>query len=487
MKRVINYTLLIILFFNCEEKYLYKTEGRGLWITRFAYTTNLDSIDINLQQKAIKNLLEEAERHNFNFVLFQIRGNGTVFYNSGYEPWAVELTGTLGENPSWDPLKFAIDLAHSNGLELHAWVNTFPAWRGELLPEDSNPKQIILQYPEWICCDSTGNTMKLNPGYVSLSPGIPQARKHIQNTVLEIVKNYDVDGIHFDYIRYPEGASYKGYSMDKISLKRFNSINGNPLNLDWEEWQREQITTFLRNFHYEAKKIKPFIKISCAVIGKYKGTGWTAYNHVYQDPKKWMEEGIVDFIIPMIYWKRNRPNYEYSKLLYEWRQNNKKYVFPGIALYRASGYDSWEHQEIKSQIDIARRLKTGGFVLFSSDALPVYYDKIFDNYKNFSNFPSIYPQKYDVAVNSISAAVTDSSVVLSWKSVEKPLFFNIYKSENFAISGNTSKWLYKKVYGEKNKFEDKNVQLGKSYFYKISAIDHYGNESNLSKPVQIRF
>lgn len=485
MKKIYFLLLALFIFLNCNETYIHKKEAKGIWITRFAYTTELDTLDTGIFQQAVKDIIKDAAVNKFNFVLFQVRGNGTVFYKSENEPWALELTGNLGEDPGWDPLALAVEEAHKNGLEIHAWVNTFPAWRGDSLPVKTHPLQLYLAYPEWLVCDSAGTPMQLNPGYVNLSPGIPEAREHIINTVMEIVENYDVDGIHFDYIRYPEQASSRGFSMDPVSLSRFNSAQGNPQNLDWENWQREQITQFLRDFNKRAKRKKPYIKISCAVVGKYKGEGWTAFNQVYQSPKLWMEEELVDFLLPMIYWSRTRAGYEYQKLLSEWLQGNKKYVFPGIALYRANA-PGWTDDEIKAEIEISRTLKTKGYVFFSSDAIEEYYKPIYDDFKYLSNFPSTKKVDFDASINSITTIPTDSSIILKWVCTEKARFYNIYRSDEFAIT-TTPEYLYKKVFGNSNVFQDIGAIKGRYYYYKISAVDRYGNESEPTNIIQVKF
>jgi uncharacterized lipoprotein YddW (UPF0748 family) len=486
MKRLLIITISLFSALNCNENYLYKTEAKGIWVPRFAYTTNVDTLDAEAQIDTVRTIIRTAAEHKFNFVLFQVRGNGTVFYRSEHEPWAKELTGILGKDPGWDPLAFAVEEAHNKGLELHAWVNTFPAWRGDTLPEMCDPPQIVTVHPEWIVCDSTGTPMEPNPGYINLSPGIPEAREHIINTVMETVSNYDIDGIHFDYIRYPEGASFKGFSMDPVSLSRFNSAEGNPERHDWEEWQREQITQFLRDFSERAKAVKSYVKISCAVIGKYKGEGWTAFNQVYQSPKKWLSEGLVDFICPMIYWRRDREGYEFGKLLAEWVYDNQNMVFPGIALYRADS-PGWKPDEIKAEIEISRGVRTKGFVFFSSESIEEYKKPVYSSFKLNSNFPSINSQFPVEPVKNIQTACSDSSIIINWDYPGNALFYNIYRSEQFNLNANLNKNLYKKIFSVYRKFEDKSAEKGKFYFYKVSAVDRYGNESEPSNIIQVKF
>ena len=183
-----------------------ESEARAVWVTRWDYKTEDDVVEI------IKN----AASCNFNMVLFQVRGNGNAFYPSDYEAWAEELGGA---DPGFDPLAVAIEEAHRRGIELHAYVNVYPAWKGTELPKA--PTQIFNLHPEWICMGKSGRRIGLNDHYVYLSPGIPDAKDHIYNVFMDIVSRYPIDGLHLDYVRYPErnlNGFVDDYSYDAIPV-----------------------------------------------------------------------------------------------------------------------------------------------------------------------------------------------------------------------------------------------------------------------------
>ncbi|MGH2566859.1 MAG: glycoside hydrolase family 10 protein, partial [Bacteroidota bacterium] len=238
--------IAISLLAGCgKQVFTGKREARGVWMSRFEYADDSSRSNPDRAQRRIREVFEQARRAKFNMVFFQVRGNGDAFYRSAYEPWSLMLTGTLGQDPGWDPLQFALDEAHRLGLELHAWLNTFPVWRGKTPPAESTPRSVYLEHPDWLVCDSDGKPMPLNDGYVNVSPGIPAARQHVLDVVMDMVEKYDVDGIHFDYIRYPEESTARGYSHDSISVARFTSTEGNPKRLAWDHWQREQVNEFV--------------------------------------------------------------------------------------------------------------------------------------------------------------------------------------------------------------------------------------------------
>ena len=267
--------ILIFIFFIFNSfckipEYRKETkEARGVWISRAEWAKQDIINNQEAQQKRIIEILDLVKTSKLNFIFFQIRGNGDAFYKSNFEPWSDLLTGTLGKDPGWDPLSFALRQAHLRGLELHVWFNTFTAWKGTVPPPHTIPEHIYNAHPDWLVCDKNGNRMSLNSSYVFLSPGIPEVRDHVLRVGLDIVKKYDIDGIHFDYIRYPEQSPELGYSQDAVSLRLFNSPAGNPQNLKWSDWQRENINQFVQEFYDEATRLKPHLKISAAVIGKY--------------------------------------------------------------------------------------------------------------------------------------------------------------------------------------------------------------------------
>lgn len=264
-------------------------EVRALWITRWDYTTPSD----------VDSIINNAADHNFNLLLFQVRGNATVFYQSSLEPWAWELTGsdpsTLGQDPGWNPLQYAITRAHEKGLELHAYMNTYPGWRGTVPPPSEVP-QLWNTHHNWFCVNSSGTTQTLNSAYVTLSPGIPEVQDYLFNIYMEVVNNYDIDGFHYDYVRYPSS----NYSWDQPSLQRFfDEYGGTPGSMpaEWSQWRRDQVTALVRRIYDAVKTTRPQTVVSAATWNSYS----SGYNYYFQDGRGWIQEGILDTSHPMCY------------------------------------------------------------------------------------------------------------------------------------------------------------------------------------------
>lgn len=255
---------------------------RGLWVTRWEYHTPED----------ITALLSRSASFGITDVFFQVRGRGDAFYRSKLEPWGIELTGVLGLDPGWDPLEVAIREAHSRGLRLHAWVNTFTMWSGDYPPPHSQPEHIFNSHPEWIMVNRTGLSLRLGNrfGYVLAAPGNREVQEHIKAVVMDIIDNYHVDGVHFDYIRLPD----HDYSYDAVSRGRFlrESVSGS-----YMDWQAGEITAMLQRISEEARTRRPGLILTAATVNHYH----RAVGIFAQDPARWVESGALDYVIPMMY------------------------------------------------------------------------------------------------------------------------------------------------------------------------------------------
>lgn len=494
----LSFVALVAILLSCsgcgKEVFTGKREARGVWMSRFEYANEQTRNNPESAKKRIRETFQKARDAKLNMVFFQVRGNGDALYQSSYEPWSILLTDTLGKDPGWDPLQFAVEEAHRLGLELHAWVNTFPIWRGGKLPPESIPRNVMLEHPEWLVCDSAGKPIKPDPPnneYIWISPGIPAARQQVLNVVMDIVGKYDIDGIHFDYIRYPEWAPRYGYSHDSISVARFNSTEGNPNKLSWDHWQREQVNQFVFDAYNSITATKSWVKMSAAVIGKYMGSGWTSYFAVYQDPRRWMEVGKIDFIVPMVYWEREHPTHPFVPLISEWhdRVAYDRHVVPGLStgLIRKLG---WE--ELVAEIKEVRKKGLPGVVFFSSAGLSQAWDAVgMDAFPYWANTPrmawkdSISPP----APMNVSAHVELSGVTLRWElpTSEEPLVCNVYRSDEPQITKENVFDLLFITPRNTTAFTDQtSMTLGKtSWYYAISALDRQGNESQMSNVVSV--
>lgn len=482
---------LLLTGFVCREEFSKKREARGVWLSRWEYTSHLDNRTPQAQQQKIIEVMRLARKAKLNFIFFQVRGQCDAFYRSQLEPWAAELTGRLGQEPGWDPLLFAVKTAHRHGLELHAWLNTFSCWKGKQPPPHSTPEHVYHSHPEWLCADKQGKPMTLGDHYIYLSPGIPAVRRHVHQVAMELVNNYNIDGIHFDYIRYPENAKAAGYSHDVISVQRFRSANGNPRQLAWADWQREQINIFLNNFYHKAIQQKPMLKISAAVLGKGDESPTGSFHVVFQDSRRWLQAGCVDFLVPMIYWRRGHPTASFDRLAQNWIQSNAtdRLIIPGIGTYKYNRPD-WSANEIQEQVDICRRLGAQGVAFFSYSSFKEILKIGNYQFKHPAILPAL-PWKDAIPpltpTNLKVMQQTGRQVALSWSAPlpatdgDAAARYIVYRTPvSYLDPGNARYILDITPYGERS-YIDRTVEPGKHYYYVVSALDNGNNESPLSE------
>lgn len=484
------YLLSIFHFSSCDRPiFTGKHEARGVWISRFDYAGGQRQNKPEAAQERIRSVFEKARAARLNMVFFQVRGNGDVLYRSKIEPWSTVLTGTLGKDPGWDPLAFAVTEAHRLGLELHVWVNTFPVWRDSIPPPATTPPNPLYAHPEWIICDSDGRPMKLDPpnnNYLWASPGIPAVREHVLSIVEEIVTNYDVDGIHFDYIRYPEGTEERGYSHDSISVARFQDPVENPGRIGWNHWQREQVNRFVFDAYNRLQTLAPWVKMSASVIGDYMGEGWTAYGAVDQDPRRWMEVGKIDFIVPMVYWERSHPTKPFIPLITEWRDRvaYDRHILPGIAtrLIPRFGWD-----ELEAQIDEVRSSGLPGVVFYSAEGLDQVWDLVGRrSFPAWALVPTMpwKPVSRPAAPAHVTVRSEQGIVTASWNAVEGPgMSYVVYKSDGPTIDAGDAL----SIVNVTGRGATSSVVPGAiaGDIVAISAVDRTGHEGPLSTVVRV--
>ncbi|MCH7812405.1 MAG: family 10 glycosylhydrolase [Planctomycetes bacterium] len=270
---------------------------RAIWVTRYDYTT----------ADEVTEIIDNCAEAGFNAVLFQVRGNGTVFYPSKIEPWAEQLDYT---DPGFDPLALAVEQAHSRGIELHAWVNVMPAWRGPNEPGIEN--QLYFTHPEWFWYDPDGNRQPLlhqvgerkRGWYASLNPCLPVVRDYLVEVFAELVGNYDVDGLHLDYIRFPNervvpGEKMPDYPHDERTLQLYRQDTGLAPGDDaeaWNRWRSAQVTELVAQIHAMMRRTNPDAVLSAAV-GSVPARALTHF----QDSKTWIQRGIIDTVFLMNY------------------------------------------------------------------------------------------------------------------------------------------------------------------------------------------
>ncbi|MDM8538154.1 family 10 glycosylhydrolase [Desulfobacterales bacterium HSG17] len=293
--------------------------------------------DPNLQKKSLVKMLDEFKRLNFNAVIFHTRVESDAVYKSDIEPWSRQLTGIQGRDPGYDPLDFIVKEAHKRGMELHAWINPY---RVNISKKCSGGfpnanKHISKTRPEWILNIKMSDN---NGCYKMLNPGIPEITDYISDITQDIVKKYNIDGIHFDDMFYPYPfKDFKGITWeDKETFIKYKKGN-----ISIKDWRRRNVNQLIRQVNAGIKKIKKHVRFGVSPFGIWQNEipkgikGMSAYDVIYSDAMTWLEDNSIDYLAPQLYWKiGGRPDYE--KLLSWWGQKVKqaqKHIYPGQIIY----------------------------------------------------------------------------------------------------------------------------------------------------------
>ncbi len=330
-------------------------ELRGVWVSRWLYSNAAD----------LDRIVSDATDANLNAIFLQVRGEADAFYDSAYEPWSRILTGTLGQDPGWDPLEAMLQRAHAAGIQVHAWINTFPAWQSANAPGSSTPEHPLRANPSWLCANDNGVPMA--PGessYQFFSPGNPAVRAHIASVLEDLADKYEIDGLHLDYVRYPGPT----YCHDAASEAEFARLRSADPNLSWGEFQRENVALTVEAVRTRVRAVRPNAVLSAATWGIYRNKwNWSSvskgYDDYFQDAHGFIERGLLDALVPMTYWASTAvpgERLDFATLTEDHvsaARRAGRYAFAGI---------SAEHDgaEISRQVQIARDKGARGMVFF---------------------------------------------------------------------------------------------------------------------------
>jgi uncharacterized lipoprotein YddW (UPF0748 family) len=319
-------------------------EVRAIWVTRWDWKT----------EDQVRQAIRWCAAIGLNRVFFQVRGRADAFYRSNLEPWGEEIGG---RDPGYDPLETAIAAARAAGIELHAWINVLPAWKGAEDPRD--PRHLLHRHPEWFLVERSGRRrLKDAADYTILNPCLPEVRAYLVEVVKDIVERYPIAGLHLDYIRFiarPPGAGHD-VSYDPRTLALFRKYSGTSPFDDpaaWDRWRALSVDTLVYRIA-EAARARPGLQLSVAAIADLD----RARTALFQDVPRWQARGWIDEVYPMTY-ERDAPGFAYraAAVLTRCRRDQ---TFPGIGvhLFRSAG-------ELSEQLEATRALGAGGYSLFA--------------------------------------------------------------------------------------------------------------------------
>jgi len=348
-------------------------EFRAVWVATVANIDWPSKRDLTTdQQKAeLIAILDKCKSINLNAVVLQVRPACDALYASPYEPWSEYLTGQMGKAPEpfYDPLEFAVTEAHKRGLELHTWFNPYRAFHPSAKGEISD-KHISKTQPDIV---------KKYGKHLWLDPTDKRTMDHTMNVVLDVVKRYDIDGIHIDDYFYPyKEKDADGKIIDFPDDDNWNKYVASGGTLNRGDWRRAAVNQFVQRFYAETKAAKPWVKVGISPFGIWKPghpeqiKGFNQYEELYADARLWLARGWVDYWTPQLYWTIANPDQSFPVLLRWWGEQNLtgRHLWPGLFTSRVrDGSANWPATEIIYQIRWTR-LQPGasGNVHFSMQA-----------------------------------------------------------------------------------------------------------------------
>ncbi|MEJ5111341.1 glycoside hydrolase family 10 protein [Erwinia billingiae] len=365
---------------------------RGVWLTTVSRldwppvsSVNLSSaaLRISQQQQALKDKLDKLKSLGINTVFFQVKPDATALWPSKILPWSDMLTGKIGQDPGYDPLQFMLDEAHKRGIKVHAWfnpyrvsVNTKASTVAELNRTVSlHPASVFVLHPDWI--RTSGDRFVLDPG-------IPEARDWITSIVSEVVARYPIDGVQFDDYFYTESP---GSALnDNQTYSRYGQGFASKA-----DWRRHNTQLLIEQVSRTIKQLKPDVQFGVSPAGVWRNIshdpagsatrGAAAYDESYADTRRWVQQGLLDYIAPQLYWPFARDAARYDVLANWWAnvvKNTPTKLYIGVALYKIGEPSKMEPDwmieggvpELKKQLDLNDAVpQIDGTILFRENYL----------------------------------------------------------------------------------------------------------------------
>jgi uncharacterized lipoprotein YddW (UPF0748 family) len=361
-------------------------ELRGMWVA------TVDNIDwpskAGLDEASVKaeylGWLDLAQRLHHNAIFVQIRPSGDTFWPSQYAPWSQWLTGrTDGSSPGWDPLAWMIQQTHARNIEFHAWLNPYKG--DQQVPQGPSfdlstlaANDPLRLHPDWAVAYPIGT----DDSKLYFDPGIPAAREYIEQSMLEVVQKYDIDGVDFDDFFYPypeDGQDFNDVRSFALFSPGFN---------DKGDWRRHNVNLLVREMDQKIKAIKPWVTFGISPFGIWRNSstdpsgsathGLQSFDQIYADSRTWVQQHWVDYIMPQLYWQIGNPPADFAVLIKWWSQvvaGTGVQLYPAFADYRVGDDGAWSNpDELSKQFALARQYNVQGTVHY--DAVSMRADKL---------------------------------------------------------------------------------------------------------------
>lgn len=478
-----------------------KREFRAAWLATYSNIDWPSSGSTTAQeQSTFIQRVDEHKATGMNALFVQIRSQCDAMYASPYEPWSADLTGTQGTAPSpyYDPLEFMINETRKKGMEFHAWFNPYRALGNATTTTLAalHSSHVINQHPEWIM---TAGTQKI------LNPGIPAVWDYVIKIVMDVVRRYDIDGVHFDDYFYPY-PSVGTYTDDTEYALYGRGISTKAA------WRRSNVDSLIKRLGDSIRVVKPWVKFgispsgiwlsqaSDAVNGSNTSSGATQhYKDLYANSRLWQQQGWIDYLAPQIYWYMGQSGSDYS-ILVPWWNNNAfgRHIYSGMAGYKVGDVSqaasfATDNRQIPNQIRLNRQYSgIAGQIIYNTSSLRSNKLGFTDSLRLFFfNKPALVPTMtwkdnvVPATATSLTAVYTASNTVnLSWvkpaaasNELDKVKRFAIYRSTNATVDINDANNLIAILWNDAETYTDNTVATATNYYYVVTSLDRLQNES----------
>jgi len=465
-----------------------KREFRGAWIQ--CVNGQFKGIGTEVMQRTLSYQLDELQKDGCNVIIFQVRPECDALYESQLEPWSYYLTGEQGRAPQpyWDPLAWMIEQCHRRGMELHAWINPYRAKTKVAHANAAN--HVMRRHPEW-CFDYDGLTL--------LNPALKESRDFICEVVRDIVRRYDVDGMHIDDYFYP-------YPVEGVKIPDDKEYRAHSYGIaDRGDWRRHNVNLFIEQVFQTIRETKPWVKFGISPFGIYRNkrndpngsntNGLQNYDQLYADVMLWADKGWMDYCVPQIYWEIGHKAADYDELIHWWDKNCRNTTLViGEDVERTAKFK----QQARKMMFHAELPNVKGTVLWYAKAAV-------DNVGNYGTqlrnlywrYPAFQPTMRHIDGKAPKKPRKVKVVNVEGKNV---LFWTAPKGKGWKDEA-VSYAVYRFAPGERVDIDDSSkllaitretfyelpaVSAGGKYVYAVTALDRLQNESSYKK-VKVRY
>ncbi len=506
------HTSSVVSAANCAvtpgEAQFPKRQLRAVWVASVA---NIDwptqtGLSVAVQQQQFIAILDKVQQMHMNAVVVQIRPTADALYPSKLFPWSQWLTGVQGQDPGYDPLAFMVKEAHQHNIQFHAWFNPYRISLDTDLSKLA-PNNPAILHPDWVI--SYGGKLYFNPG-------LPAVRQYITAGIMEVVNNYDIDGVHFDDYFYPypvagqtfpDQATYQQYGAG------FSTIG---------DWRRDNVNQLVRGLSLAIKQAKPYVQFGISPFGVWRNqstdptgsatqAGVQDYDDLYADTRAWIKNNWIDYIVPQIYWNIGFPPAAYDVLVAWWSHEvagSHVQLYTGMAVYKIGLPGAWsDPNQMPAQLALNLQYpQVQGAMFFSMKELfanPLGFTDNLSN--NIYKYPALVPVaptadgKVPQRLGLLPAYQTSAGVTLNWLDFNQSwlngddsgghnsAYYAVYRfngrGHHNICDFNDTQYLLTTLRrtsdngGVLQTFVDTTAQPGQTYTYYVTALDRFNQES----------